>query len=111
MQTTKKCLEGLLEKELEKLTEPFINCISLIVQYLMEFNSVSTQGHQIYEVYQVSCFGWIVDVTSGQAIAFGGDLLYVAMRDANPSQLKNQSTDYGVMFHTQLMLKKQALVN
>ena len=58
-------------------------------------------------MYQASCFGWVVDATSGQAIAFGGDPLYVAMRDANPSHLKNQSIDYGAMFHTQLMLKKQ----
>lgn len=44
---------------------------------------------------------------SARAVAFGGDLLYVAMKDANPSQLKSQSVDYGTMIHSQLMLKKQ----
>ncbi|KAE9405475.1 hypothetical protein BT96DRAFT_988510 [Gymnopus androsaceus JB14] len=90
-QTAEKRLEGLSEKELQKLAAPFIN-----------------GGRQIYEVYQVLlCFGWIVDAVSARAIAFGGDPLYVAMKDANPSQLKSQSVNYGTMIHSQLMLKKQ----
>ena len=44
---------------------------------------------------------------SARAVAFGGDPLYVAMKDANPLQLKSQSVNYGTMIHSQLMLKKQ----
>ncbi|KAE9386992.1 hypothetical protein BT96DRAFT_948701 [Gymnopus androsaceus JB14] len=83
-QTAKKRLKGLSEKELQKLA-----------------------GCQIYKVYQVSCFGWIVNAVSACAVAFGGDPLYVTMKDANPLQLKSQSVDYGTMIHSQLMLKKQ----
>ena len=64
------------------------------------------KGHQIYEVYSVSCFGWIVDAISACAVAFGGDPLYLAMKDANPAHLKSQSVDYGMLIHTQLMEKK-----
>ncbi|KAE9384889.1 hypothetical protein BT96DRAFT_950244 [Gymnopus androsaceus JB14] len=56
---------------------------------------------------KLSCFGWIVDAVSVRAVAFGGDPLYVAMKDANRLQLKSQSVDYGTMIHSQLMLKKQ----
>ena len=44
---------------------------------------------------------------SARAIAFGCDPLYVDVKEANASHIKAQSVDYGAMFHTQLMLKKQ----
>lgn len=61
----------------------------------------------MYEVYETSCFGWVVDAASSNAVAFGGDPLYVAMKEVYPSQLKSQTVDYGSMIHTQYMAKQQ----
>ena len=65
------------------------------------------QGRQAYEVYQVSVFSWVVDAMSAKVIAFGADPLFKAMRDAEPTHMKNQSVDYGTMIHTQLMKQLQ----
>lgn len=64
------------------------------------------KGRQIFEVYEASCFGWIVDAGSTRTVAFGGDPLYLGMKNNHPSQLKSASTDYGSLIHSQLMLRK-----
>ncbi|KAE9387449.1 hypothetical protein BT96DRAFT_948352 [Gymnopus androsaceus JB14] len=89
-QTAQKCLEGLSEKQLVKIAGPFNN-----------------RGHQVWETYQVSCFGWIVDRVSAQAVAFGSDPYYLSMKEDNPLQMRDQCVDYGTMIHVQLMRKKQ----
>lgn len=61
----------------------------------------------MYEVYQASCFGWIVDAVTSRTVAFGGDPLYVGMKNTYLAQLKSQTTDYGSMIHQQYMLKQQ----
>lgn len=38
-----------------------------------------------------------------EAICWGADPLFLAMRAGNPSQLLGQSKDYGSMFHAQYM--------
>ncbi|KAE9391690.1 hypothetical protein BT96DRAFT_1001057 [Gymnopus androsaceus JB14] len=89
-QTAQKRLEGLSEKQLVKIAGPFNN-----------------RGRQVWETYQVSCFGWIVDGVSARAVAFGSDPYYLGMKEDNPSQMRDQCVDYGTMIHAQLMRKKQ----
>ncbi|KAE9391185.1 hypothetical protein BT96DRAFT_945583 [Gymnopus androsaceus JB14] len=91
-QTAQKRLEGLSEKQLVKIAGPFNN-----------------RGRQVWETYQVSCFGWIVDGISARAVAFGSDPYYLGMKEDNPSQMRDQCIDYGTMIHTQLMRKKQGV--
>ncbi|KAJ3832488.1 hypothetical protein F5878DRAFT_668904, partial [Lentinula raphanica] len=95
---------GHTKKDIEKLCDPFIN-----------------RSRQLYEARQLCGFGWLIDPVSAQAIPWGGDPLYLAMRNANPAQITTQAIDYGSMFHNQLMVQnqddvgldpvKQALVN
>lgn len=50
--------------------------------------------------------GWLIDPVSSNAVLWGGDPLFIAMRASNPSQILGQATDYGSMFHTQYMNMK-----
>lgn len=50
--------------------------------------------------------GWLIDPVSSNAVLWGGDPLFIAMRASNPSQILGQATDYGSMFHTQFMNMK-----
>ncbi|KAJ3714518.1 hypothetical protein C8R42DRAFT_726523 [Lentinula raphanica] len=78
--TAEKRSGGHTKKEIEKLCLPFISAF----------------------------IGWIVDPVSAQAVPWGSDPLYVALRNSNPAQITAQAVDYGTMFHTQLMLQDQA---
>lgn len=51
--------------------------------------------------------GWLIDPVLSNAVPWGGDPLFVAMRAANPTQISGQAVDYGSMFHTEYMEMKQ----
>ena len=108
-QTANSRMKGLSEKKLKDIAKPFNNRVSFVI-WIHNLNVhwlILFQGRQAYEVYQVSVFGWVVDAVSAKAIAFGADPLFKAMRDAEPTHMKNQSVNYGTMIHTQLMKQLQ----
>ncbi|KAJ3738367.1 hypothetical protein EV360DRAFT_90566 [Lentinula raphanica] len=92
--TAEKRIGGYTRKDIKKLCKPSIN-----------------RARQLYEFRQLCSFGWIVDPVSAQAVPWGADPLFLALRDANPAQISVQAVDYGTMFHSQLMLENQAGVS
>lgn len=65
------------------------------------------QGRNLYETYGVSSFGYVVDSVAGKVFLWVADDLSVEVRNANPSQIKRQTTDYGSMFHVAHMRRDQ----